>query len=76
MQKKQSKNLRKNIGKIWKILENKKEKKKHLEEENCQKDLQQESYLGGQTRDMIRNIGQNQRGIGDVGEETELESEG
>ena len=75
MQKKQSKNLRKNIGKIWKILENKKEKKKHLEEENCQEDLQQESYMGRQIKGMMRNIGQSQRGIGDVGKETELESE-
>ena len=52
MQKKQSKNLRRNIGKIWKTLGNRKEKKGHLEEKNCQEDSQQESYLGSQIRDM------------------------
>jgi len=33
MQKKQSKNLRKNIDKIWKMLGNRKEKREHLGEE-------------------------------------------
>ena len=40
MQKKQSKNLKKNINKIQKILGDRKKKKEHLEEENCQKDSQ------------------------------------
>ena len=75
MQKKWLKNLRKNISKIQKILGDKKEKKGHLEEENYQEDSQQESYLGGQTRDIIRNIGQSQRGIGDIGKKVELEGE-
>ena len=32
-------------------------RKEHLEEENCQGDLWQENYLGGQTKGMIKNIG-------------------
>jgi len=34
MQKKQLKSLKENIDKIWRIFEDKKEKKKHLGEEN------------------------------------------
>ena len=58
MQKKQLKNLRKNIDKIQKMLENRKEKREYLEERNYQGNLQQESYLVGQIKGMIRNIGQ------------------
>ena len=58
MQRKQLKNLRKNIDKIQKILENRKEKREYLEERNYQGNLQQESYLVGQIKGMIRNIGQ------------------
>ena len=36
-----------------------------LEEENYQEDLQQESYLDGQTRDITKNIGEDWKGIGD-----------
>jgi len=36
-----------------------------LEEENCQEDSRQESYLDGQTRDTTKNIGEDWKGIGD-----------
>jgi len=36
----------------------KKEKKEHSEEKNCQEDLQQESYIGEQIRDMMRSTRQ------------------
>ena len=58
MQRKQLKNLRKNIDKIQKMLENRKEKREYLEERNYQGNLQQESYLVGQIKGIIRNIGQ------------------
>ena len=35
MQKKWLRNLKKNIGKIWKMLGNRKGKKRHLEKKNC-----------------------------------------
>jgi len=40
MQRKQLKNSRKNTNEIWKMLENRKRKREHLEERNCQGDLQ------------------------------------
>ena len=57
------------------MLKNKKGKKEHLEKKNYQKNLQQKSYSSSQTKNIIRNIRQNQRGIGDIGKETKLESE-
>ena len=39
------------------MLEDRKEKKKRLEKINCWGDLWQESYLVGQTKDIIRNTG-------------------
>ena len=71
MQKKQLKSLRKNTGKIWKTLEGRKRKREYLGEENYQNDLQQGSYLVGQIKGMIRNIGQDQKGIGDDGKKKE-----
>ena len=47
------------------MLGNRKEKKKYSKEKNCQGGLQQESYLGRQTSNMIRNTRQGQKGIGD-----------
>ena len=73
MQKKQLKNSRKNTNKIWKILGNRKRKREYLEERNCQSDLWQESYLVGQIKGMMRNIGQGQKGIEDDGKEEEQE---
>ena len=40
MQKKQLKNLKKNINKIQKMLGERKKKKEHLEKKNCQEDSQ------------------------------------
>jgi len=40
------------------MLGNKKEKREHLGERNCQGDLWQESYLVSQRKGMMRNIGQ------------------
>ena len=37
---------------------NRKERKGYLEEKNCQEDLQQNNYLGGQIKDMMKNIGE------------------
>ena len=42
-------------------------RKEHLEEENCQGDLQQENCLDGQIKGTIKNIGEGQKGIGDSG---------
>ena len=39
------------------MLEDRKEKKKQSKEKNYQGGLQQESYLGRQTSDMMRNTG-------------------
>jgi len=58
MQKRQSKNLRKSINKTKKVWQDKSEKKEHSEEENCQEDLQQRNYLGGQIRGIIKNTGE------------------
>ena len=58
MQKRQSKNLRKSINKTKKMWQDKSEKKEHSEEENCQEDLQQRNYLGGQIRGTMKNTGE------------------
>ena len=62
----QLKNLRENIAETWKRLEGRKEQKtrEYLQEESYLEDSQQESYLGGQIRDMIKNIGEDLRGTG------------
>ena len=73
MQKRQQRSLKRSTEEIQKISEGKKEKKKHLEEKNCQEDLQQKSYIGRQIKGMMRNIGQSQRETGDIGKEAELE---
>ena len=49
------------------MSEDRKEKKKHLGEVNCQGNLQQKSYLGGQTNNMTRNIGEDWKEIGNNG---------
>jgi len=67
MQKKQSKSLRRNIGKIWKIWQGKNMRKERLEEESYQEDLRQENYSDGQTRDMTKNTREDWKGIGDDG---------
>ena len=70
MPKKQSKNLRENIGKIWKIQQDKNVRKKHIEKENCQGDLQQENYSDGWIKGTIKNTGEGWKGIGDGGKES------
>jgi len=50
--------LKENISKIWKIWCNKNKKKGYSREENCQEDLWQESYLGGQIKGTTKNIGE------------------
>ena len=55
------------------MLGDKKEKKEHLEEKNCQKDLQQESYIDRQIKGMMRSTGQGQKEIGDAEREDQLE---
>jgi len=61
MQKKRSKNLRKSIGETWKMWHSKSTKKERSDGKNCQKDLQQRNYMGGQTSDMTKNIGKEWR---------------
>ena len=40
------------------MLEDKKKKKEHSEEENCQEDSWQGNYLDGQIKGMTKNTGQ------------------
>jgi len=58
MQKKRLKNSRENIGETWKTWRGKSAKRERSDRENCQEDLQQRNYTGGQTSDMTRNIGE------------------
>ena len=73
MQKKQLRNLRRNTSKIQKMSGDKKEKKEPSGGENYQEGLQQENYLDGQIRSMMRNTGQDQKGIGGDRKEEEQE---
>ena len=61
------KNLRKSIGETWKTWRNKSTKRERSNRENCQKDLQQRNYMGGQTSDMTKNIGEEWRRTGNDG---------
>ena len=67
MQKKQFKNSRKSIGETWKTWHNKSMKREHSNRENYQEDLQQRNYMGGQTSNMTRSIGEEWRKTGDDG---------
>ena len=49
-------------------------KKKHSEGKNCQDNLQQKSYLGGQTNNMTGNIGEDWKEIGNNGKENKQEN--
>jgi len=75
MLKKQSKNLRKNISKIWKIWQDKNMRKKCIEEENCQGDLWQEKYSDGQIKGTIKNTREDWKGIGNDGRARDLREE-
>jgi len=67
MQKRRSKNLRRNIDEIWKMWHGKSTKKVRSNEENYQGGSQQRRYTGGRTRDTTRNIGEEWKGIGGNG---------
>ena len=71
MQKKRSKSLKKNIDETWKMQQDKNTRKEHLEEENCQGDLQQENCLDGQIKDTTKNIGKGWKEIGDSGKKSD-----
>jgi len=58
MQKRRSKNLRRNIGEIWKMWQDKNVKKEHSSEENYQGSSQQKCYMDGRTGDITRNTGE------------------
>ena len=53
------------------MLEDRKEKKKYLGEGNYQGNLQQESYLVGQTKNTMRNTRKGWKEIEDNGKEKE-----
>jgi len=61
------KNLRKNIGETWKTWCGKSAKREHSDGENCQEDLRQRNYMGGQTSDMTKNIREEWRRTRDNG---------
>jgi len=57
----------------WRDIEeiNRQERKRHLEEENCQKGSWQENYLDGQTNGITRNTGEGWKETGKNGREKE-----
>ena len=55
MQKKQLKSLKESINETWRIFRDKKKKKKYSGEKIYQEDLQQESYMDGQIRSMMKS---------------------
>jgi len=59
--------LRKNIGETWKTWRGESMKRERSDGENCQEDLQQRNYMGGQISDMTKNIGEEWRRTGDNG---------
>jgi len=65
MQKKRSKNLRKNISETWKTWRGKSMKRERSDGENCQEDLWQGNYMDGQTNDMTKNTREEWRKTGD-----------
>ena len=76
MQKKQQKNLKRNTGEIQRIYKDRREKrtKEYLLEKNYQGGLQQGDCLDGQIRNIMRNTGQDQKGIGDARREDKQEA--
>jgi len=59
--------LRKSIGETWKTWCGKSAKRERSNGENCQEDLWQRNYMGGQTSDMTKNIGEEWRRTEDNG---------
>ena len=49
--------MKESTEETWKISGDKKKKKEPLGEESYQEGLQQENYLGGQIRSIMRNTG-------------------
>ena len=67
MRKTQSKSLRGNIDEIWKTWQGKNARKRRSNGENCQEDLRQRNYTGGQISNTTKNIGEEWRRTGDDG---------
>ena len=59
--------MRKSIGETWKMWRGKSIKRECSDRENYQEDLRQRNYMGGQTSDMTKNIGEEWRRTGDDG---------
>ena len=59
--------MKKSTKEIWRTLEDKKEKRECSEGKNCQDDLQQGSYLGGQIKGTTKSTGEGWKGTGDDG---------
>jgi len=59
--------LRKSIDETWKTWCGKSVKRKHSNRENYREDLRQRNYMGSQTSDMTKNIGEEWRRTGDDG---------
>ena len=59
--------MRKSIGETWKTWRSKSMKREHSNRKNCQEDLRQRNYMGGQISDMTKNIGEEWRRTGDDG---------
>ena len=49
------------------MWQNKNTKKEYSEKRNCQEDLRQENCLDSQTKDITKNIGEDQKEIGNGG---------
>ena len=76
MHKKQLKNLRKNIDRIWKMWRDKSAKEGRSNEENYQGGLWQRSCTDDQTSNTTRNIGEGWKGIGGDGRARSQQEEG
>jgi len=59
--------LRKSISETWKTWHDKSAKRERSDRENCQKDLWQRNYMGGQISNMTKNIGEEWRRTRDDG---------
>ena len=71
MQKRQLKSSKRNINETWKMQQDKNARREHLEGKICQGDLQQENYLDGWIKGIIKNIGEGWKRIGDGGKKSD-----
>jgi len=76
MQRKQSKNSRESIGRIWKIWHGKSTKKKRSDGKNCWEGSQQRNYMDGQISNTTRNIREDWKETGDDGRAGDQQEEG